>query len=131
MNRKYFDDKLNIPTDGRKIAAAPMSNLLRRAGFPEGRIPFLVAEYRATFAKEFTCEPFAHIKQLLHRLQYLRDTIVWMGVVTSNTKTNVVRALRYGGIDADRIFDEVFGIDTPIPVISNEGIEVSSDWNLL
>lgn len=74
----------------RAIAAAPMDNFLRRAGFPEDLVGVLNAEYQATFATDFPVQPFAGVPAMLGNLS---DTGVSLAVVSSNTEGNVRRGL--------------------------------------
>ena len=56
----------------RALAAAPMDNFLRRAGFPEPLVPALVREYEAGFAAAFPVAPFRGVPALLRELTQLR-----------------------------------------------------------
>ena len=70
----------------RRIAAAPMDNFFREAGFPESVVPECVALYEGRFATECPVRPYAGVGGLLSRLS---TTGVRCGVVSSNTEKNV------------------------------------------
>ena len=83
--------KLSLPdrTDVascRRIAAAPMANFFRAAGFPEDVIDGCVEAYEARFATECKVAPFAGVQSLLSRLA---SADVQCAVVSSNTAANV------------------------------------------
>lgn len=81
--------QLPEPTDVagcRRIAAAPMANFFRAAGFPEATIQQCVVEYESRFATECPVVPFAGVDALLARLA---GADVRCAVVSSNTAANV------------------------------------------
>ena len=74
----------------RAIAAAPMDNFFRRAGFPEAMIDKLVHAYETRFKLECAVEPFEGISRLFTSL---RAAGVVCAIVSSNTEANVRQGL--------------------------------------
>ena len=82
---------LELPQRGdvdacRRIAAAPMANFFREAGFPDSAIEHLVANYESRFARECPVFPFPGVEQLIGQLT---DEGVACAIVSSNTAVNV------------------------------------------
>jgi phosphoglycolate phosphatase-like HAD superfamily hydrolase len=90
----------------RKIAAAPMDNFFRKAGFPETAIDQCVDAYEKRFASECPVLPYAGIDGMLRRLSTWPE--VSCGIVSSNTAANVRHAL---GTDLCGRFAFIDGID--------------------
>lgn len=80
----------------RSVAAAPMANFFRSAGFPESSIAQCVAAYEARFSSECPVLPFAGIDHLLHRLTEEDSGPIPCGIVSSNTAANVLAGLGEG-----------------------------------
>lgn len=100
---------LPSPTDliaSRKIAAAPMDNFFRQAGFPEAVIKECVEAYEKRFASECPVLPYEGINSMLRTLATWPE--VSCGIVSSNTAANVRHAL---GAELCECFDFIDGID--------------------
>lgn len=92
-----FELDLRIPTveefrelvrRGTKVS--PMSYFFLAVGFPEVLIERAVADYENEFMQRYRPPPFANVDKLL---AILRNAGLKLGLVTSNTRHNVVPAL--------------------------------------
>lgn len=88
----------------RLIAAAPMDNFFRAAGFPEKAIAGCVEAYSRRFAVENPVRPFEGVEQLLCAIS---EHNVPCAIVSSNTAVNV----RAGLMDLSSRFSFIDGID--------------------
>ena len=90
----------------RKIAAAPMDNFFRKAGFPEATIEDCVEAYEKRFASECPVLPYEGINSMLQTISSWPE--VSCGIVSSNTAANVRHAL---GAELCEYFAFIDGID--------------------
>ncbi|MBT4870524.1 MAG: HAD hydrolase-like protein [Candidatus Diapherotrites archaeon] len=98
---KQFKLGLNLPKpgEGKLVAATPMDNFLRRAGFPEKVIPEIMDIYTKQFSKKYFPKPFPGVPELLLALKKEGFSLA---IATSNFKANVKQALgkSFGLFDA-------------------------------
>lgn len=119
---------LELPEDSdlegcRGLAAAPMDNFLRRAGFAEADVAKAVRRYEADFATDHPVALFDGVPALLRQLAQLRQngTGVRLAVVSSNTSKNVEACLANGVAGSEQqqqqpapladCFEFIWGID--------------------
>lgn len=100
MNMKYSCNLL-IPED---VAANPMDNLLRKAGFEEEIIPTLLEEYQ-NFSDNYTVELFDGVHTMLNRMYNEGYTL---SVVSSNLLKNINSVL---GNLTNLMGGRIFGLD--------------------
>jgi hypothetical protein len=77
----------------RELAAAPMDNFLRSAGFTEADVARCVQRYEASFAEEHPVFLFDGVPALLRRLS---EGGAKLAIVSSNTSRNVRACLKNG-----------------------------------
>lgn len=101
----------------RRLAAAPMDNFLRRAGFAESDVETAVQRYERRFAKEFPVGLFPGISAMLRQLLQAHGQGLRLAIVSSNTSRNV-RACLASDIGEQHLecpptdcFDFIWGID--------------------
>ena len=87
---KVNDVAIDINHEIKNVAAAPMAEFLRRAGFPDDIIPTVLKAYEDTFADKYECKPFHGVADML---KTLCNRGVALGVVSSNTRRNVSKNL--------------------------------------
>ena len=93
----------------RALAAAPMDNFLRRAGFAGGDVDTAVQRYERSFADEFPVGLFDKVPAML---QTLAEQGLRMAVVSSNTSKNVRACLaQHSGVPLANCFEFIWGID--------------------
>lgn len=83
----------------RGVKVSPMLYFFLAVGFPQGEAARAVADYEREFMKRYGPEAFEGVGQMLNAL---RSVGLKLGLVTSNTRANVMPALG----DAIRHFDE-------------------------
>ena len=104
MNEKFkIGLKLPKPGDGKRIAATPMDNFLRRAGFPEAIIPEIMNIYTKTFSKKYFPKPFPGVPELLVALK--KEGFA-LAIATSNFHANVKQALGKSFDLFDAVYDK-------------------------
>jgi len=83
-----IEDKQEV----RQILSTPMRNLLKKYGFPEHDLDKLVLLYKERFSKDqrYKSSTFLGIPEMLEKLKQKNITL---GIVTSNTESNVKRDL--------------------------------------
>ena len=74
----------------RGVIISPMVEFFRAVGFPEERAHEADQEYERSFATRFSPAPFAGVAEMLARL---KRADVELGIVSSNTRANVDKAL--------------------------------------
>jgi HAD superfamily hydrolase (TIGR01509 family) len=101
-----FGLRLKIPTVDefrelvrRGVKVSPMRYFFLAVGFPEDVVKRAVADYEKEFMQRYRPRAFAGVDKMLATL---RKTGLGLGLVTSNTRANVVPALG----NAMRYFDE-------------------------
>jgi phosphoglycolate phosphatase-like HAD superfamily hydrolase len=93
----------------RALAAAPMDNFLRRAGFAESDVNVAVQRYERNFAEEFPVVLFDGVPAMLGQL---REHGLRMAVVSSNTSKNVRACLaQHSQVPLAEGFEFIWGID--------------------
>jgi phosphoglycolate phosphatase len=102
MNER-FNLGLKLPSleNGKEIAATPMDNFLRRAGFPEKMIPKLLEIY----AKEFPTYKVLPFKGAGAVLRLLKRKGFLLCISTANYKANVARALGKSMSEFSAVYD--------------------------
>ena len=96
----------------RALAAAPMDNFLRRAGFAESDVATAVQRYEKTFAEQHPVGLFEGVPTMLHQLSQARDQGLRMAVVSSNTSKNVRACLaQHSATPLADYFEFIWGID--------------------
>jgi phosphoglycolate phosphatase-like HAD superfamily hydrolase len=96
----------------RALAAAPMDNFLRRAGFAGSDVDTAVQRYERSFAEEFPVGLFDGVPAMLRMLVQARDQGLRMAVVSSNTSKNVRACLaQHSGPPLASCFEFIWGID--------------------
>ena len=104
---KQFKLGLKLPKPGgeKLVAATPMDNFLRRAGFPESVIPGIMDIYMREFSKKYSPALFPPSVNSL--LKKLKESGFILAVATSNFKENIKSALG-GSFD---LFDTIYSKD--------------------
>jgi len=92
------------PGEGKLVAATPMDNFLRRAGFPESVIPQVMDIYTKQFSKKYFPKPFPGVPELLLALKKEGFSLA---IATSNFRANVKQALG----KSFALFDAVYAKD--------------------
>ena len=94
---RKFDLRIRVPTPdefrdlvARGAKANPMSEFLRTVGFTDPHLTQADADYRHEFARDYSPQKFPKVHEVL---KALRGTGVPLGLVTSNIRDNVERAL--------------------------------------
>lgn len=94
----------------RALAAAPMDNFLRRAGFAEREVEIAVQRYERSFAEEFPVRLFKGVPEMLQQLA--REPGLLLAVVSSNTSKNVRACLaQHSDKPLAEYFEFIWGID--------------------
>ena len=96
----------------RALAAAPMDNFLRRAGFAESDVATAVQRYESSFSEQYPVGLFEGVPTMLQQLSQARDKGLRIAVVSSNTSKNVRACLaQHSATPLADYFEFIWGID--------------------